>query len=263
MLLLHGWPEHWYASRNLIPLLHGSHRVICPDPRGFGRTDSTVRMIGGSSLVACCAWAATRRYSSTRSFPLMPLRSGVGPTNEWHSGARGAHDTRASSPQPRPGRAALRRLNLACQAEPSCRRAPNHAPWGRGTMSWLPEVRTLVPGDRILGARGHSDRCQTAYPELIQAAGQQITCASRVRPGGNRGPVCGREPPPPSSSCLVRQTDRHRNQTVLAKPCPRCILLGKLSRETLRVRGRRQTLRGGENVRGSSHRQSGSWRAAS
>jgi pimeloyl-ACP methyl ester carboxylesterase len=40
VLLLHGWPQHWYAWRELIPLLAGSWHLICPDLRGFGWTDA-------------------------------------------------------------------------------------------------------------------------------------------------------------------------------------------------------------------------------
>jgi pimeloyl-ACP methyl ester carboxylesterase len=36
VLLLHGWPQHWYAWRKVIPLLATDHRVIAPDLRGFG-----------------------------------------------------------------------------------------------------------------------------------------------------------------------------------------------------------------------------------
>ncbi len=37
VLLHHGWPQHWYAWRHLIPELAGAgHRVIVPDSRGFG-----------------------------------------------------------------------------------------------------------------------------------------------------------------------------------------------------------------------------------
>jgi pimeloyl-ACP methyl ester carboxylesterase len=39
VLLLHGWPEHWYAWRQLIPRLAESHRVLALDLRGFGWTD--------------------------------------------------------------------------------------------------------------------------------------------------------------------------------------------------------------------------------
>ena len=36
VVLLHGWPQHWYAWRHVIPLLSADRRVICPDLRGFG-----------------------------------------------------------------------------------------------------------------------------------------------------------------------------------------------------------------------------------
>ena len=38
--ILHGWPQHWYAWRKVIPLLGESHRLISPDLRGFGWTDA-------------------------------------------------------------------------------------------------------------------------------------------------------------------------------------------------------------------------------
>lgn len=36
ILLVHGWPETWWAFRKLIPLLAESHRVYALDLRGFG-----------------------------------------------------------------------------------------------------------------------------------------------------------------------------------------------------------------------------------
>ena len=36
LVLLHGWPQHWWAWREVIPALAKEHRVICPDIRGFG-----------------------------------------------------------------------------------------------------------------------------------------------------------------------------------------------------------------------------------
>src|SRR3954454_3042006 len=41
LVLQHGWPEHWYAWRKLIPELAKRYRVICPDLRGFGWTEAT------------------------------------------------------------------------------------------------------------------------------------------------------------------------------------------------------------------------------
>lgn len=40
LLLLHGWPQHWYLWRNVIPAVSDRYRVIAPDLRGFGWTDA-------------------------------------------------------------------------------------------------------------------------------------------------------------------------------------------------------------------------------
>jgi pimeloyl-ACP methyl ester carboxylesterase len=39
VLLVHGWPQHWYAWRLVIPRLAERHRVIAVDIRGFGWSD--------------------------------------------------------------------------------------------------------------------------------------------------------------------------------------------------------------------------------
>jgi pimeloyl-ACP methyl ester carboxylesterase len=36
ILAVHGWPQHWWLWRDVIPALAGTHRVICPDLRGLG-----------------------------------------------------------------------------------------------------------------------------------------------------------------------------------------------------------------------------------
>jgi pimeloyl-ACP methyl ester carboxylesterase len=40
VLLVHGWPQHWYAWRKVAPLLAADRRVICPDLRGLGWSDA-------------------------------------------------------------------------------------------------------------------------------------------------------------------------------------------------------------------------------
>src|SRR5450631_2840723 len=40
VLLVHGFPETWWAFRKLIPLLAASHRVFAVDLRGFGDSDN-------------------------------------------------------------------------------------------------------------------------------------------------------------------------------------------------------------------------------
>ncbi len=40
VVLLHGWPQHWWIWRKVIPELAGERRLICPDLRGFGWSDA-------------------------------------------------------------------------------------------------------------------------------------------------------------------------------------------------------------------------------
>ena len=39
LLLVHGWPQHWYQWRDVIQELAGERRLIVPDLRGFGWSD--------------------------------------------------------------------------------------------------------------------------------------------------------------------------------------------------------------------------------
>jgi pimeloyl-ACP methyl ester carboxylesterase len=41
VVMLHGWPQHWYLWRDVIPVVAPHARVICPDFRGFGWTEVT------------------------------------------------------------------------------------------------------------------------------------------------------------------------------------------------------------------------------
>jgi pimeloyl-ACP methyl ester carboxylesterase len=40
VVLLHGWPQHWWIWRKVIPALAEDRRVICPDLRGFGWSEA-------------------------------------------------------------------------------------------------------------------------------------------------------------------------------------------------------------------------------
>ena len=40
VVLLHGWPQHWWIWRKAIPALAEERRVICPDLRGFGWSEA-------------------------------------------------------------------------------------------------------------------------------------------------------------------------------------------------------------------------------
>jgi pimeloyl-ACP methyl ester carboxylesterase len=43
VVLLHGWPQHWWTWRALMPLLADRYRVLAPDMRGFGWSEATRR----------------------------------------------------------------------------------------------------------------------------------------------------------------------------------------------------------------------------
>jgi pimeloyl-ACP methyl ester carboxylesterase len=40
VLCLHGWPQHWYEWRHLMPALADRHRVLALDLRGFGESEA-------------------------------------------------------------------------------------------------------------------------------------------------------------------------------------------------------------------------------
>ena len=40
LLMVHGWPQHWWEWRELIGPMAQTHRVICPDLRGFGWSEA-------------------------------------------------------------------------------------------------------------------------------------------------------------------------------------------------------------------------------
>jgi pimeloyl-ACP methyl ester carboxylesterase len=52
LVLQHGWPQHWWAWRDLIAPLAESHRVICPDLRGLGWSEGTSGGYEKSALAA-------------------------------------------------------------------------------------------------------------------------------------------------------------------------------------------------------------------
>jgi pimeloyl-ACP methyl ester carboxylesterase len=40
IVLVHGWPQHWWAWRKVVPLLAPHARLVMPDLRGFGWSDA-------------------------------------------------------------------------------------------------------------------------------------------------------------------------------------------------------------------------------
>ncbi len=52
LVLLHGWPQHWYAWRHVIPRFAERYQVICPDLRGLGWTEAPAGDYGDESLAS-------------------------------------------------------------------------------------------------------------------------------------------------------------------------------------------------------------------
>lgn len=52
VMLVHGWPQHWYAWRKIIGQLAERYRVLCPDLRGFGWSDAPAGSYLKSELAA-------------------------------------------------------------------------------------------------------------------------------------------------------------------------------------------------------------------
>jgi pimeloyl-ACP methyl ester carboxylesterase len=52
LVLLHGWPQHWYAWRHVIPRFSERYQVICPDLRGLGWTEAPAGDYGDESLAS-------------------------------------------------------------------------------------------------------------------------------------------------------------------------------------------------------------------
>jgi pimeloyl-ACP methyl ester carboxylesterase len=52
VLLLHGWPQHWYEWRHLMPALADRHRVLALDLRGFGWSDAPPNGYGKEEMAS-------------------------------------------------------------------------------------------------------------------------------------------------------------------------------------------------------------------
>jgi pimeloyl-ACP methyl ester carboxylesterase len=52
LLLLHGFPQHWWGWRHVIPAFAARYRVICPDLRGAGWTEAPGNGYDPDQLVA-------------------------------------------------------------------------------------------------------------------------------------------------------------------------------------------------------------------
>ena len=52
VLLLHGWPQHWFMWRRVMTALSGEYRLLAPDLRGFGWTEAPGNGYDGETFAA-------------------------------------------------------------------------------------------------------------------------------------------------------------------------------------------------------------------
>ena len=52
LMLLHGWPQHWYCWHRVVPGLASRYRLLMPDLRGFGWSDAPGHGYDGPTFAA-------------------------------------------------------------------------------------------------------------------------------------------------------------------------------------------------------------------
>ena len=116
VLLIHGWPETWWAFRKVIPLLAATHRVFAVDLRGFGDSSTTdgsydaatsaedmhhlVEHLGAGRSTSCARTSAEAPGSA--SPPRTPPTSSASPRSRRPWPASGSNCSR-TSPMAAPG----------------------------------------------------------------------------------------------------------------------------------------------------------------
>lgn len=67
VVLLHGFPETWYAWRHQIPALEQRYRLIVPDLRGYGATEKPAA--GYDERTTANEWSTQRCSAFWRAGP--------------------------------------------------------------------------------------------------------------------------------------------------------------------------------------------------
>lgn len=78
VLLVHGWPETWWAFREVIPLLARTHRVYAVDLRGFGDSDAVADEYGQAASVADLIELVRRLDAGPVHLLVQDLSGGIG-----------------------------------------------------------------------------------------------------------------------------------------------------------------------------------------
>jgi hypothetical protein len=110
LLLVHGWPQTWYAWRLVMPALARHFQVIAPDQRGTGLYASSISDSTPTARTTIRSGAAAIRYSNSAVFPIPasprstrdrlspPRISRISPSSSAHSLARPSRSIQRPGP---------------------------------------------------------------------------------------------------------------------------------------------------------------------
>jgi hypothetical protein len=128
LVLLHGWPQHWYCWRSVVPLLADRYRLVMPDLRGHGWTSApghgydkeqlATDLLGLLDELSCrgSGWSGTTGAAGPASWPACGRPSGSAAS--WRSGIVHPFQQPRSARRCRAGASATRsRSARRCSAE--------------------------------------------------------------------------------------------------------------------------------------------------
>ena len=201
ILLLHGWPQHWYMWREVIGGLRSGHRLLAPDLRGLGWSEAPGRGYDGETLRRRPGGAPRRARGRARLRHRARLGRLDGDPARAAPPRSGGADHRLQHPPP------------VAPAEPQAR--------GRG-LAQLVHVGARHPRPRSPLSRAWLDRPQHPHPR------QRRQPVLRPGDGDVRRQLSGALARPMPSVSSIATTSAHSAResasvgATRASPCPRC-----------------------------------------
>ncbi|MFD7023829.1 alpha/beta fold hydrolase [Promicromonospora sukumoe] len=200
VLLVHGFPETWWAFHRVIPLLAGRHRVFAVDLRGFGDSEATPEpepepgpapeATGGSETTSEPTSEPTERASATAAEDLHRLieHLGLGPMHLLGQDIAGATVFRLAATRPEDVASLTAvEMGLAGFGLEGLADVTHGGSWHVGALAapGVPELLLAGREREFLG--GWVFPTMTAVPGAVTEADVAELARTYSRPGGWRG----------------------------------------------------------------------------
>lgn len=183
VLLVHGFPETWWAFHKVIPLLAASHRVYAVDLRGFGDS-AVVDAVGGAEVDGAPHASAT----AAEDLHQLVAHLGVGPVHLAGQDIAGATVVRLAAAHPEDVRSLTAvEMGLAGFGLEALGDVTRGGSWHIGVLA-APGIPDLLLAGRereVLG--GWAFPAMTAVPGAVTQGDVDELARSYARPGGWRG----------------------------------------------------------------------------